>query len=244
MCRLTKKEGNKRVEYNDWEDNNQEYTKVEDKKYKINPKLKNALEWIYCVLIAVVLALLVRFYLGTPTVVQQPSMHGTLEPGDRLILSRITRTFDGTYNRGDIVTFEAPSETEISPYNVNVNNPVAVYNNEPTTLGGKFVYYILELNKTSYIKRVVGLPGDHVQIQSGKVYINGKVLDEPYLKPGVTTDGGTFRDFTVPEGYFFLMGDNREHSTDCRNFGCIPADKIESKVWLRFWPLSEFGTVQ
>jgi len=240
----SRKEGNKRVGEDKLQDNTEEYTKVENKKYKMNPKLKNALEWIYCILIAVVLALLVRYYIGTPTIVQQPSMHGTLEPGDRLILSRLTRTFGGTYNRGDIVTFEAPSESEISPYDVNVNNPVAVYNNDPTSAFGKFVYYVLELNKVSYIKRVIGLPGDHIQIQNDKVYINGKALNEPYLKPGVLTEGGTFRDFVVPEGYLFLMGDNREHSTDSRSFGCIPIDKVESKVWLRFWPLSEFGTVQ
>jgi len=209
-------------------------------KFKLDPRLKNALEWIYCVIIAVILALLVRFYIGTPTIVKQPSMHGTLEPGQRLILSRLTRTFNGTYNRGDIVTFEAPSETSISPYDVDINNPVAIYNNQPKGIFGKFVYYILELNKVSYIKRVIGLPGDHVKIEDNKVYINGQVLDEPYLKPGVVTEGGTFRDFTVPDGYLFLMGDNREHSTDCRSFGCIPISKIESKVYIRFWPLSTF----
>ena len=127
---------------------------------------------------------------------------------------------------------------------MNLLTGVKYINIQPTGVFGKFVYYVLELNKTSYIKRVIGLPGDHVQIHDGKVYINGKVLDEPYLKPGVVTDGGTFRDFVVPEGYLFLMGDNREHSTDCRVFGCIPIDKIESKVWIRFWPLSEFGTIK
>ena len=74
-----------------------------------NSKLKDILEWAYCIIIAIVLAILFRYYIGTPTVVKQPSMYNTLEEGQRLILSRWTRTVKGTYNRGDIVTFEAQS---------------------------------------------------------------------------------------------------------------------------------------
>ena len=75
------------------------------------------------------------------------------------------------------------------------------------------------------------------------MYLNGEELDEPYLAEGVTTTGGIFTDVVVPEGYIFVMGDNRSHSTDSRSFGCIPIEKVESKVWIRFWPLNKFGKI-
>ena len=210
----------------------------------MNDKLKDILEWAYCVIIAVILALLFRYFIGTPTVVQQVSMCDTLQEGQRLILSRWTRTIKGKYNRGDIITFEAPSKPILSPYDVNVENPVAQYNYKPQGLLKKFGYYVLEFSKKSYIKRVIGIAGDHVKIENGKVYLNSEELDEPYLKEGIKTEGGNYLDIIVPEGYVFAMGDNREHSKDCREFGCIPVEKIESKVVMRFWPLNKFGKVK
>ena len=208
--------------------------------------IKEMLEWGYCIIIAVVLALLVRYYIGTPTIVQQQSMKTTFMPGDRLILSRLKKTTNGTYERGDIITFEAPSTTVVSSANVNYDYPVASYDNEPQGIFSKFVYYVLEINKTSYIKRIIAVEGDHIEIKDGKVYLNGEELQEDYLDDGVTTNMGTygvFSDVVVPEGYVFVMGDNRDHSTDSRSFGCVPVEKIEGKVWIRFWPFSKFGTV-
>lgn len=209
----------------------------------MDPKIKNILEWAYCVIIAIGLALLVRYYIGTPTMVKQPSMNNTLQEGQRLILSRWTRTTNGEYQRGDIITFEAPSENYLSAYNIDEKNPVAIYNYEPKGFLSKFVYNVLELNKISYIKRVIAVAGDHIVIQDGKVYLNGEELEEPYVKKGAKTNSTVYSDIIVPEGYVFAMGDNREHSTDCRVFGCIPVNKIESKVWIRFWPFSKFGKV-
>lgn len=209
--------------------------------------IKEILEWGYCIIIAVILALLVRYYIGTPTIVQQQSMKTTFMPGDRLILSRLTRTSDGMYERGDIITFEAPSTTAVSSANINYDYPVASYDNEPQGIFSKFVYYVLEINKTSYIKRIIAVEGDHIEIKDGKVYLNGEELREDYLDNGVTTNMGTygmFSDVVVPKGYVFVMGDNRDHSTDSRSFGCVPVKKIEGKVWIRFWPFSEFGTVK
>lgn len=209
----------------------------------MDERVKNILEWGYCVIIAIGLALLVRYYIGTPTIVQQPSMNNTLQEGQRLILSRWIRTTKGTYNRGDIITFEAPTNSHISAYNVDNENPVAEYNYEPQGWWQKFTYRVLELSKVSYIKRVIGVAGDHVLIQNGKIILNGEELNEPYLAEGVKTENKVYSDIIVPEGYVFVMGDNREHSADSRMFGCIPVNKIESKVWIRFWPLSKFGKV-
>ena len=211
---------------------------------KANSKIKDILEWAYCIIIAVVLALLFRYYIGTPTIVKQPSMYNTLEEGQRLILSRWTRTVKGTYKRGDIITFEAPSQTQMSTFDVDMNNPVAIYDYEPKGILGKFSYYVLEFNKTSYIKRVIGVAGDHIKIESGKVYLNGQELNEPYLRDGIKTEQKVFTDIIVPENCVFVMGDNRPQSMDSRSFGCIPLEKIESKVWIRFWPLNKFGKVK
>ena len=211
---------------------------------KTNSKIKDILEWAYCIIIAVVLALLFRYYIGTPTIVKQPSMYNTLEEGQRLILSRWTRTVKGTYKRGDIITFEAPSQTQMSTFDVDMNNPVAIYDYKPKGIFAKFSYYVLEFNKTSYIKRVIGVAGDHIKIESGKVYLNGQELNEPYLRDGIKTEQKVFTDIIVPENCVFVMGDNRPQSMDSRSFGCIPLEKVESKVVIRFWPLNKFGKVK
>lgn len=211
---------------------------------KADSKIKDILEWAYCIIIAVVLALLFRYYIGTPTIVKQPSMYNTLEEGQRLILSRWTRTVKGTYKRGDIITFEAPSQTQMSTFDVDMNNPVAIYDYKPNGIFAKFSYYVLEFNKTSYIKRVIGVAGDHIKIESGKVYLNGQELNEPYLRDGIKTEQKVFTDIIVPENCVFVMGDNRPQSMDSRSFGCIPLEKVESKVVIRFWPLNKFGKVK
>ena len=207
--------------------------------------LYDIFEWIYCIIIAVVLALLVRYYIGTPTIVKQSSMYPTFKQNERLILNRLYRTCKTVPQRGDIITFEAPSVSYFNGEKADLEYPVAIYNNEPQGLFSKFMYNVVELNKISYIKRVIALPGEHVQIKDGKVYINGEELKEEYLADDVVTDSaeGQFVDLTVPEGTVFVMGDNRSHSADSRRFGCIPYEKIEGKVVLRFWPLSAFGKI-
>lgn len=212
----------------------------------MSAKVKDILEWIYCIIIAVVLALLFRYFIGTPTIVKQVSMYPTLVQNQRLWLNRWGRTTKKMPERGNIITFEAPSKKSYTANEINASNPVAKYENEPTSLIGKFKYYVLEIGKDSYIKRVIALPGEHVEIKNGKVYINGEELQEDYLQPGIVTDvmGTGFDDFVVPDNCVFAMGDNRSHSTDCRSFGCIPLEKIESKVWIRIWPLNLWGKVK
>ena len=202
--------------------------------------------WIICIVIAIILALLIKYFVLTPTVVKQESMFPTLEENQRLILNRLGRTFKQLPKRGDIITFEAPTETYRTKENTDISNPVAIYEEKDRNLWENFRYHVLEIGKTSYIKRVIGLPGEHVQIKDGKVYINDKELEEDYLQPGIVTDdfGGIFSDIIVPENTVFALGDNRNSSVDCRFFGCIPLDKIEGKVWVRFWPLNEFGKVE
>ena len=91
--------------------------------------LREIMEWLICIIIAVALALIVRYYIGTPTVVQQTSMKPTLMPNDRLWLNRWGRTTKKMPERGDIITFEAPSV--LRPTIIDEDNPVAIYNYKP-----------------------------------------------------------------------------------------------------------------
>ena len=211
----------------------------------MSDKTKNMIEWIECIVIAIVLAILIRYFIGTPTIVKKRSMYPTLKQDERLILSRWGRTTKKMPERGDIITFEAPSKMALSAEEVDFNNPVAVYENQSKNIFSKFTYYVLEWGKQSFIKRVIGLPGEHIKIEDGKVYINGEEYKEDYLQEDVkTTASGVFTDFVVPENYVFAMGDNRDESTDCRSFGCIPLEKIEGRVVLRFFPFNRFGKVE
>ena len=213
---------------------------------KLSEKTKDIIEWIICIVVALVLALLIRYFIGTPTVVKMSSMKPTLIENQRLILNRWTRTTHQVPERGDIITLEAPSDKLVDIDDT--DNVVARYDNEQTNWFSKFTYYFLEIGKESYIKRVIALPGEHLEIKDGKVYINGEELDEPYLKDNVITTAGDvnnpFYDLVVPENCIFVMGDNRAGSTDSRAFGCVPLDKIEGTVWIRFWPFNLFGKVE
>ena len=205
----------------------------------MNSTVKEVIEWIICIVVAIVLAILIRYFIGTPTEVKMTSMSPTLRPGERLILNKIPITFGQELKRGDIITFERPSKL------TGVESVKAEYNYKPENIFSSFIYYVLEIGKDSYIKRLIGLPGDHVQIQSDGVYINEQKLEESYIPNGVMTypKNEYLTDFVVPEGYIFAMGDNRENSTDCREFGCVPIEKVEGVAWIRIWPLNLFGEI-
>ena len=124
------------------------------------------------------------------------------------------------------MTFEAPRTTNVYISNT---NPKAVYD-ERQNIIDVINKDFLEIEKLSLIKRVIGLPGDHIQIKEGSVYLNGEKLEENYLDKSVFTESFVLTDFTVPEGYYFMMGDNRERSSDSRTIGCIPKKKVEGRV--------------
>lgn len=208
----------------------------------MNEKVKNIFEWGYCIIIALTLALLFRYFIATPTIVKQRSMYPTLQENQRLILNRTFRITHKSFKVGDIITFEAPTK-QYSKWEADQSNPVAVYDEEPKGIINKFIYYSLEVTKKSYIKRIIAVAGDHVKIENGKVFVNSVEQEENYLQPDVITESDIFYDFVVPEGYIFAMGDNRTKSTDCRALGCIPLNKVEGIVTLRFWPFDVFGKI-
>lgn len=210
---------------------------------ELSEKTKDILEWIYCIVIALVLAMLFRYFIGTPTIVKQISMYPTLVQDERLWLNRWGRTTKTLPQRGEIITFEEPAKISYTKSEIELSNPIAKYHERNSFEW--FINNFLEIGKRSYIKRTIALPGEHVEIKEGKVFINGEVLDEPYLQEGIVTDitGEGFDDFIVPENCIFAMGDNRNHSTDCRAFGCIPLEKIESTVAIRIWPFDKWGNI-
>ncbi len=98
-----------------------------------------------------------------------------------------------------------------------------------------------------FIKRVIGLPGDHVQLKDGTVWVNGTALDEPYVfaeggvrQPTEPTPGSA-SEWLVPEGDVFVMGDHRQASADSRSFGPIEISQVIGRAWLRYWPIDSFG---
>lgn len=207
---------------------------------------KEIIDWTICIIIAIVIALFIKTLIGTPTIVKQVSMYPTLIENQRLILNRASIKIGNKMpKRGEIVILEAPSTKNATYVDTNLSNPIAKYDYKITNIFSKFVYYVLEITKESYIKRVIALPGEHIQIREGKVYINDEELQEPYLQNNIITDsyGGIFTDLVVPENCVFVMGDNRANSLDSRRFGCVPLEKLEGVVWIRFWPFDVFGKI-
>lgn len=112
---------------------------------------------------------------------------------------------------------------------------------------GDIVIFDAPVNNATkpYIKRVIGLEGETVEIRDDHVFINGQQLEEPYLEGAATfcTGGRDCSPVEVPEGSVFVLGDNRDNSQDSRAFGPISVDSIVGKAWLTYWPISEVGIV-
>lgn len=164
-------------------------------------------------ILALVLFLVVRLVVQ-PVVVNGSSMNNTLFNQDYLVTTVFNYHFHGP-ERGDIVILH-------DPYNPSLD----------------------------FVKRVIALPGERLLIRGGHVYINGHLLNEPYLRKDeqwtenadYPAAGGS-QGMVIPANDYFVMGDNRNHSSDSRAFGPVPRDQIVARAWLRILPLSDFGTV-
>ena len=101
---------------------------------------------------------------------------------------------------------------------------------------------IAEDDDQTLIKRVVGVAGDEIQVQSGVLYVNGEEQEEPYLNDA-DQSRGFFGPTVVPEGHIFVMGDNRGNSADSRVFGPLPLENLKGEAFMRFWPVSKISIV-
>ncbi len=215
-----------------------------DSKMVIKKVFKEISEWIICFVIAYILYLILNYFVGTISGVKQVSMFPTAKEGERLIIQR-TVLFKRQLNYSDIITFEAPLSSS-DDYIVDNTNGQTIYSDvaQYANYSGfnKFLHDFIGINKVSYIKRVIGLEGDHIYIsETGQVYRNGIKLDEPYLRDGTTSRTGKYINVEVPKGSVFVMGDNRLESKDSRVFGCVPIEKVNGYVICRVWPFNRLG---
>ena len=106
--------------------------------------------------------------------------------------------------------------------------------------GDVIIFQPPESSNEPYIKRIIGLPGENIEIYKGKIYIDGKELEETPDLPAIQYSS-VVHSWEIPEGSYFVLGDNRTNSTDSRSFGLVPKKNIRGKVWIRYWPPSEWG---
>jgi signal peptidase I len=166
------------------------------------------------VVLAIGLYLVINFAIQTVHVIGL-SMYPTVEDQDYLVATKIDYRLHGP-QRGDIIIMRDPYD-----------------------------------NSRDFIKRVVGVPGDHLLIRDGHTYINGHLLDEPYIngEPWTANANWPQSPLTDPEGRllatdeYFVMGDNRNHSSDSRLFGVIHRSQVEARAWLRVMPITKLGPV-
>lgn len=175
-------------------------------------------------ILTIVIFWLIQTFVAQPYQVQQSSMLATLEEGQYVLVDKLSPHFDA-YNRGDIVVF-SPVEREDSC------TAAASGNQGP--------------DATPFIKRVIGEPGEVVELRNGSVYVNDVRLDEPYVNGADTLPLGNEETWTVPDGRLFVMGDNRVNSTDSRSeqIGMVCVNDVVGRAWLRYWPLSAIGFLQ
>lgn len=183
---------------------------VEPVPRKVRSRSRTIVEWLIVLAIAVLVSLLVRTYVFQTFSIPSGSMEPTLQVGDRILVSKLSVEF-GTIHRGDILVFKAPPDVRSD-----CGDDVA-----------------------DLVKRVIGLPGDHLTSKGNTIYVNGSPLKQPW-----THNEPIFRHIgrvTVPANHYFMMGDNEPNSCDSRYWGSIPRSSVIGKVFLRIWPLSRIG---
>ena len=193
----------------------------------MNEKTRRAaIETALLVGLAVVIAVLLRAFVAQAFRIPSASMEPQLLVGDRVVVSRLA--YDAHQpRRGDIVVFDCPPATGCGDKGADALAVRAV-----KTVAEALLLRQPEIEE--FIKRVIGLPGETVEGHDGHVWIDGKVLIEPYLPDGtVTSDFGPIK---VEHGKLWVMGDNRGNSADSRVFGQIEQDTIVGRAILRVWP--------
>ncbi len=181
-------------------------------------------EYVEALLIALVLALVVRTFVVQAFKIPSESMLETLQVGDHLLVNKfmygVKWPFTNSYaiegadpERGDVVVFEYPKDPSID-----------------------------------YIKRIVGLPGDVVEVRNKQLFINGEALEESYIRHSQPHSIEPVRDnfgpVTVPAGAYFVMGDNRDNSLDSRFWGFVEKSAIRGKAWRIYWSANGLDTIR
>ncbi len=163
------------------------------------------------VAIALIIAAFVRIFIAEPRYIPSPSMVPTLAVGDRLLVEKVSYHLHSP-QRGDIVVFEPPPQLQEYGY----------------------------LPSQAFIKRVIGLPGQTVQVSQGQVRVDGEPTVEPYISAAPEYEMPTVR---VPAGSLFVMGDNRNDSNDSHVWGFLPVQNVIGRAAFRFWPLEKIDRI-
>ena len=185
-------------------------------------------EVILTIVIALGLAESVQAAIVKPFVIPTGSMEPTLEPSQRVLVNRLAYDF-GSPHRGDIVVFHPPSSLNCGDSKAPENEPCPKSVSTPST--------------QYFVKRIMGLPGDHLWIKDGHPVINGhEITDEPYVTPcGNVPACNMPIVITIPKGEYFMLGDNRGNSDDSRYWGPIPSSWIIGEVFATYWPPDRIG---
>ena len=179
----------------------------------------------FLVVMAVVIAVVVKTFIAQAFYIPSGSMLPQLQINDRVVVSKISYRLHDP-RRGDIVVFDAPGdfdEDDSAPL------PERALRGLAESIG------VIAPSTDEYIQRVVALPGERVEGSRGKVLVDGRELMEPYLPSGTTT--GDFPAVIVPPRTVFVLGDNRDNSADSRIFGPVPRSTVVGRAILRVWPL-------
>lgn len=168
-------------------------------------------ENIQILVLALGLAFLIRTFVAEPRYIPSESMLPTLEIGDRLIVEKLSY-YSHPPHRGDIVVFAPPPQLQAQGYQ----------------------------GDQAFIKRVIGLPGDTIAVQDGRVFVNQQLLTEAYV---AEPPNYLMSPMVVPPAQLFMMGDNRNNSNDSHIWGFLPRENIVGHACFRFWPLERFGGI-
>jgi signal peptidase I len=185
---------------------------------------------------AALIAFLIKTFVAQAFYIPSGSMIPQLQINDRVVVSKLAYRFHDPH-RGDIVVFDAPIHS-LFPAPAHHDNPVHTLIHRVLTGVG-----LTAPSTEEYIKRVIGLPGETIDVKDGKVFVDGRPLVEPYLPKGtVTLPGGNVKfPLTVPKGQLWVMGDNRTNSSDSRVFGTIKEKKVVGRTILKVWPLRKMS---
>jgi len=163
-------------------------------------------DWVVSIIIAIVLAFFIRYFIVELYMVEGPSMRPTLVNGERLVVNKFIYRLKQP-EKGDIVVFRYPRDPS-----------------------------------RDFIKRVIGVAGDTIEVKDGKVFLNGQLLNESYI---LERTRGSYPAATIPEGHIFVMGDNRNNSEDSRfrDVGFVSLEMLKGKAVMVFWPFDQMKTL-
>lgn len=187
------------------------------------------IELVVIVAIALGVALGIQAFLVKPFRIPSESMVPTLEIGQRVLVNRVGEHF-GDPQRGDVMVFKPPQNADENTCAVShpAEQPC------PRSASGK--------SDTNFIKRVVGLPGDRLSVRGGRVYIDGRRQREPFIQPDAQCALCNMpEEIVIPDGQYYMMGDNRGASADSREWGPVPKENMIGDAFATYWPPSKWG---